>query len=269
MIMTKDVRKINITAVSYLNTKPLLYGIFKSPVARNINLQLDIPSECARKLRDGEADLGLVPVAVLPELNSPRIISDYCIGTIGSVQTVCIYADRPIEKLSGIYLDHHSRTSVELTRILLREYWQVSPRLIPAMDGYINRIGGDTGGLVIGDRSIGLSEKYRYTYDLGAAWMDHTGLPFVFAAWVSNGPLPESFITQFNLALQRGVSEIPQLMYLLPGPQPNFDLETYFTEHISYELDAEKKKALSLFLEKYNATIPASLLESLAIQKEA
>jgi chorismate dehydratase len=268
MRMTNDVRKIRITAVSYLNTKPLLYGIFKSPVAQYIKLQLDVPSECARKLRDGEVDLGLVPVAALPELSAPRIISDYCIGTVGSVHTVCIYADRPIGKLDRLFLDHHSRTSVELTKILLREYWQASPLLIPAQDGYIDKIGGAAGGLVIGDRSIGLSDKYRYTYDLGAAWMDHTGLPFVFAAWVSNGPLPESFITKFNLALQRGVSEIPQLMYLLPAPQPNFDLQNYFTRHISYELDLGKKKALALFLKKCGATIPASLLESLAMRGE-
>lgn len=255
--------KIKVTAVSYLNTKPLLYGIFKSPVAEKIDLQLEVPSECARRLRDGEADLGLVPVAVIPELSAPRIVSDYCIGALGAVKTVGIYADRPVEELRRLYLDHHSRTSVELTRILLREYWQVSPELIPATDGYINRIGGDTGGLVIGDRTIGLEEKHDYFYDLGEAWTDHTGLPFVFAAWVSNRPLEPEFINQFNLALQRGLEEIPQLIYLLPTPHSGFDLKTYFTRYISYELDEHKKLGLARFLEKLGGRLPASLSESL------
>ena len=128
-------RKIKVTAVSYLNTKPLLYGIFKSDIQEQIELKLDIPSECARKLRDGEVDMGLVPVAVIPELGDPRVISDYCIGTVGPVKTVAIYADKPIDQLTGIYLDHHSRTSVELAKLLLREYWKVQPEYPPSKEG--------------------------------------------------------------------------------------------------------------------------------------
>lgn len=241
-------KKINITAVSYLNTKPLLYGLLKSDLADQIELQLDIPSQCARRLIEGKADLGLVPVAILPELETSHIISDYCIGTIGEVKTVCIYSDRPLEQVEALYLDHHSRTSVALTKLLLREHWQISPRLIPAHEGYIQKIGGSTAGLVIGDRTIGLEERFAYHYDLGQAWLEHTTLPFVFAAWVSTQPLPEDFIRAFNTALGEGVAAIPDLMYLLPSPDPRFDLEEYFTRYISYELDAPKRAALELFL---------------------
>lgn len=261
-------KKIRITAVSYLNTKPLLYGIFKHPIAEQIELQLDIPSVCARRLREGDADLGLVPVAVIPELRKPRIISDYCIGTVGAVQTVAVFAERPIETLTHLYLDHHSRTSVELTKVLLREYWGLNPVLLSAHDGYIDEIGQTTGGLVIGDRSIGLDRRFPYVYDLGQAWMAHTGLPFVFAAWISTRDLDPAFVTGFNEALQRGLAEIPQLIFLLPTPQPDFDLKNYFTRHISYEFDGEKKKALSLFLEKIGSHPQASLLESLALAGE-
>ncbi len=253
-------KKIRVTAVSYLNTKPLLYGIFKSEIASLIDLQLDIPSVCARKLRDGEADLGLVPVAVIPELDQARIVSDYCIGTVGAVQTVAIYGDRPITEMKSLYLDHHSRTSVELTKILLREYWKAAPLLLPASDGYIEKIGGDTGGLVIGDRTIGLDQRFPFVYDLGAAWMKHTGLPFVFAAWVTTQDLDEEFLKHFNLALKKGVEEIPQLIYLIPAPHPSFDLKTYFTNNISFALDSTKRKALSLFLSKIDAATPRSLL---------
>ena len=246
---------VKITAVSYLNTKPLLYGLFKSPLADQIDLQLDIPSAGAEKLRNGTADLGLVPVAIIPELTNPTIISDYCIGTVGAVKTVCIYSHCPIHSIEEIYLDHHSRTSVELTQILLQHYWKIKPRTIQAKDGYIEAIQGTTAGLVIGDRTIGLEQRFPYVYDLGAIWQDFTGLPFVFAAWVTTKKLPFSFVNQFNIALQRGLAEIPQLIHLLPSAKDNFDLTTYFTKYISYDLDDRKKEALSLFLSYFKESV--------------
>lgn len=241
--------KIKVTAVSYLNTKPLLYGLLHHPVAEQIELSLDIPSECARKLQNGEADLGLVPVAVLPDLSQSHIVSDFCIGARGAVKTVGIYADRPLSEITDLYLDHHSRTSVALTRLLLRDHWQLDLRLLPASDGYINRIGGPVGGLVIGDRTIGLEQRFAYFYDLGKAWYDFQSLPFVFAAWVSNRSLPSAFLADFNEALAEGVAQIPRLMYLLPQPQSDFDLQEYFTHYISYKLDDSKKQALQTFLQ--------------------
>ncbi len=238
--------KIKVTAVSYLNTKPLLYGILNSEIADQIDLQLDIPSVCAEKLNSGVADLGLIPVAAIPELANPEIISNFCIGTNGSVKTVCIYGQCPIEEMDAIYLDFHSRTSVELTKLLLKDYWKLTPELIPAFPGYIDKIKDKKGGLVIGDRTIGLDQQYTFVYDLGEIWKDHTGLPFVFAAWVSNRPLPEPFVNGFNEAMKKGVNAIPELILIIP--EQEFDLEHYFTHNISYELDMKKRESLSIFL---------------------
>jgi chorismate dehydratase len=196
----------------------------------------------------GEADIALVPVAVIPELPNARIISDYCIGTNGRVATVCIYGDVPLAEMTTIYLDYHSRTSAMLTRLLLEEYWQSSPELLTATEGYIEHIGGTTGGLVIGDRAIGLEQRFKYTYDLGEAWKAHTGLPFVFAAWVAVKPLSEEFIAAFNKALREGMEHLPELQLLLSSPHPDFDLVEYFTHHIDYDLDEPKRKALKRFL---------------------
>lgn len=246
-------KKIKIVAVSYLNTKPLLYGLLKSPLAAQIDLQLNIPSECARKLKNGEADLGLIPVAGIPELDSPRIVSNFCIGAQGTVRTVCIFSERPLEEVKRIYLDYHSRTSVALTKILLRDYWHLSPELLPAQPGFEEEIGGKTAGLIIGDRAIGMEARFPYIYDLGEAWMEHTGLPFVFAAWVSNKRMDADFLRQFNEALENGVRQIPELMYLLPSPAPGFDLQAYFTENIRYELDEPKRLALEMFLKEISS----------------
>lgn len=251
--------KIKVVAVSYLNTKPFLYGIFKSEIAEKITLDLAIPSECARRLKSGEADLGLVPVAVIPELESPRLLSHFCIGAEKAVRTVAVYADRPIEELDRIYLDFHSRTSVELLKILLKEYWRLSPELLPAFPGYEENLRDGTGGLVIGDRAVAAEQQYPFVYDLAEAWHNLTGLPFVFAAWVSNKPVDPAFLDAFDQALALGMEKIPELIYLLPTPHPGFDLKTYFTENISYVLDEGKQAGLDLFLKKMGATTPLTL----------
>ncbi len=243
-------RKLKVAAVSYLNTKPLLYGLLRNKkVAAQIDLQLHIPSECARRLKSGEVDLALTPVAIIPELNTPRIVSDYCIGTLGAVRTVCLFSEYPLEKVSRILLDYHSRTSVELVKILLREYWHITPELVPAYSGFEVDIQRGTAGLIIGDRAIELENQFPYVYDLGEVWLAHTGLPFVFAAWVSDKALPADFLREFNAALKDGLQQIPDLEYLLVPPVEGFDLHAYFTEHISYELDDAKRQALQLFLQ--------------------
>jgi chorismate dehydratase len=85
---------------------------------------------------------------------------------------------------------------------------------------------------------------------LGEAWRQHTGLPFVFAAWVSNQPLEEAFEYSFNQAMKTGLSSIPELLMLLPDSQVGFDLKSYFSNHIYYHLDDEMKAGMALFFEK-------------------
>lgn len=252
-------KKIKVTAVSYLNTKPLLYGLVQEGMDELIDLDLAIPSVCADKLLSGEADLGLVPVAIIPQLKEAHIVSDFCIGAVGEVKTVAIYSDCPMEEITHLYLDYHSRTSVNLAQVLLREFWKKDPELLKAEDGFIDKIGGTHAAVVIGDRTIGLDEKHDYVYDLGQAWWDHTGLPFVFAAWVSTKPLNPEFIERFNKALAKGIENIPKLIYLLQAPHPSFDLERYFSKYISYHLDAPKKQALELFLKRIAANAMASV----------
>ena len=252
-------KKYKVTAVSYLNTKPFLYGIFQHPIQHNIELSLDIPSLCAAKLQSGEADLGLIPVAAIPFLSNPHIISDYCIGSVGAVKTVCLYSHVPIEQVEKVYLDFHSRTSVELTKVLFHKYWQQTPIYLPATEGYLDTLKGTTAGLAIGDKTMGLAEKFPYVYDLGEIWQAWTGLPFVFAAWVSNKKLPDDFIKNFNQALQLGLEHIQELIYILPTQYFQFDLKTYFTENISYTLDEAKQKGLKRFLQEMKELVEVAI----------
>ncbi len=241
---------MRITAVSYLNTKPLLYGIFHTELDNKLQISLDIPSVCAKKLIEGQADLGLIPVGALPDLPNYQIVSDFCIGAVGAVKTVCIYSNVPLQELTHLYLDFHSRSSVRLAQILLKEYWQHELIFLPTDAENQAKIAGTVGAVLIGDKTFGLEGQYNYTYDLAEIWQMHTGLPFVFAVWVSIKKMDDDFIKTFNEAMRIGLAHIPQLCQLIPSPDPAFSLHDYYTKYISYELDAEKRKGLALFLSK-------------------
>lgn len=243
--------KIKVGAVSYLNTKPLIYGFQQGLMNNSIELTEDYPSSIAAKLINNEIDVGLVPVAIIPALKEYYIISDYCIGATGEVASVCLFSDVPIDEVKEVLLDYQSRTSVRLAKILLKEYWKVNPLLTDAKADFRQHIKGTTAGLVIGDRAFEQRMVAAYVYDLGKAWKDLTGLPFVFAAWISNKKLDLDFIRAFNAATGAGVHVLNEIVE--QNPYALFDLKKYFTEHISYTLDDEKKAGLNLFLEKLKA----------------
>jgi len=243
--------KYKVSAVSYLNTIPFIYGLKQSELINTIDLQLDYPSICADKLITGAVDLALVPVVVIPKLNHPYIISNYCIGANGAVDTVCLYSDVPIDKIESIGLDYQSRTSVALLKVLLKEYWKLNPKFINEEVGFEDNIKGKHAALVIGDRAFTLNTKHEFIYDLSAIWKEMTGLPFVFAAWVANKELPQDFIIVFNKALEKGLSNIDKALALERDSYPNCENpEDYLNNKISYSLDFEKQKGMELFLRK-------------------
>ncbi len=209
---------------------------------------LDYPANIAHRLLDSEIDIGLVPVAIIPALAEHYIISDYCIGCKGAVASVCLFSDVPIQEVKEVLLDYQSRTSVQLLKILLTEYWKTAPVFIDAKEDFRDNIRERRAGLVIGDRAFQQRKVSKYVYDLGEAWYLHTGLPFVFAAWVSNKKLDQSFIDKFNSATAAGLSSIAEIV--AQTPYHLYDLQQYFTNYISYELDAEKRKGMALFLIK-------------------
>jgi chorismate dehydratase len=243
--------KYKISAVSYLNTVPFIYGLKQSKLIHTIDLQLDYPSICADKLINGDVDLALVPVVVIPKLQDLQIISDYCIGANGGVGTVCLYSDVPITEIESIALDYQSRTSVKLLKILLKEYWELNPELKNTEVGFEDSIKGKNAALVIGDRAFALNTKHKFIYDLSAIWKEMTGLPFVFASWVTNTKLPQGFITTFNKAIEKGLSDIDKALILESANYPNCkNPKDYLNNKISYHLDSEKKKGMELFFSK-------------------
>lgn len=239
-------RKIRVAAVSYLNTKPLIYGFEQGMMKDDIDLVFDYPANVARMLVNDEADIGLVPVATIPLLKEHHIISDYCIGADSEVASVCLFSEVPLEKIEKILLDYQSRTSVALLKILLKYHWKRQPEFIQSIEGYEKEITGITAGLVIGDRALKQRIQSAYIYDLATAWHDMTRLPFVFAAWVSNKKLPVDFIASFNNATGEGLQHIDDIVKA--NSFPYYDLKTYYTSNIGYMLDEKKREGLNLFL---------------------
>jgi chorismate dehydratase len=243
--------KIKISVVEYLNSKPFVYGLYKSGFAANTNvdIQLDIPSVCAAKLLEGKVDIGLVPVALLPRLKEYHILTNHCIGASGKVNSVLLLSQVPLAEIESVLLDFHSNTSVALTRILAEKFWKIAPVWENATEGFIEDIKGKTAGVVIGDRALEIKNKYRYQYDLAEEWMKFTGLPFVFACWVANRKLPLEFIEVFTKAIEYGMIHKQEVIRELQGSgKYSFDVEEYLTEHIRFDLDEEKRKGMELFL---------------------
>ncbi|MCH5683464.1 hypothetical protein LWM68_03725 [Niabella sp. W65] len=139
-----------------------------------------------KKLKTGEIDLGLVPVAIISQLPQFYINGNYCIGAVGDVASVALFSQVPIEQIRTIYLDYQSRSSVQLLKWLVKNHWKIDPELIDAKDeSYLSYIKNDTAAVIIGDRALAQRSNFRYIYDLAGEWKIATGLPFVFAAWVS------------------------------------------------------------------------------------
>ncbi len=241
-------KKIRISAVSYTNTKPFLYGLQHTDIINQIDLSLDIPADCAQKLIDDQVDIGLIPVAATLNLPEWHLVSDYCIGAVGAVNSVFVFSNCPIDEVEVLQLDPESRSSNNLARVLLKNYWKLNPALVTNADDYGKSQDTNTAFVQIGDRTFGKADSYRYVYDLAEEWTKFTGLPFTFAAWIANKPIPQSFIETLNLSLQYGLDHRDELFKEMPM-RNDFDIKDYLMHKIDYLLSDKKKEALYLFLD--------------------
>lgn len=241
--------KIRVSAVSYLNTLPLIYGLQHSKIVQKISLSMDNPSVCAQKLIDGEADLGLVPIASIPKISNANIISNYCIGADGEVKTVLLLSNHPLDEVKTIYLDTESRTSVKLVKVLAKKFWNLSFEWKPTSELLTNSAEAPA-FVLIGNKTFTEKAKYKYSIDLAEEWKKFTGLPFVFACWVANKPLPLQFINEFDEAMELGLRNInASVTQSNNGLISKQELKDYLHHSISYDFDNAKKEAMQLFLD--------------------
>lgn len=209
-----------------------------SGILDQIELSLDIPSDCANKLIENKVDIGLVPVASLLHVNDYHIVSNYCIGANGAVDSVFIFSSKPISEVKIVQLDAQSRTSNTLAKVLLKNFWKINPEFVDK--------GQADAFVLIGDRTFGKKEQFLYHYDLAEEWFNFTGLPFAFAVWASNKPIPEAFKLAFNAALKLGLDHREDVLKTLNRVE-NFDLDDYLMKKVDFILDEDKLKAIDKF----------------------
>jgi len=241
-------KPVRITAVSYYNTLPFIYGITHSGILSGYDLSLDVPSECARKIISDEADIGLIPVGALPSMPGYNLIGNFCIGADKDVKSVLLLANSPLPELKTIYLDTDSRTSVALVQVLSQHQWGINPEW-KSLKELKGKLPAGEGMVLIGDKTFGLSHQYPFCYDLAGEWIKFTGLPFVFAAWITRKPLNSSFISSFGSALAWGVDHREGSVIVADNIHiSEQELISYLRNDISYTLDSRKLEGMELFL---------------------
>jgi chorismate dehydratase len=252
--------KTRVSVVSYLNSKPFLYGLQHSPIAEKIIITTDIPAKVAGKLIFNQTDVGLIPVAGLEDLEEYRIIGNYCIGSVGKVKTVVLVSDVPIDEVETILMDYQSRSSVLLAKVLAKFYWKKQFSWENTCNNFQNvSIGGKTAGVLIGDRVFDIENRFRFVYDLSEEWQKFTGLPFVFAVWAANKEIEPAFEKEFNSALELGLKAINTICKTEQDNYPGVDIAGYFDQNISFELNQQKRDGMKKFLELARKLEPAVL----------
>lgn len=231
-----------VALVEYINALPFLDALENTALSEDIVLIKSTPQLCAQFLQSGMVDLALLPVGAFNDFDHLQIISDYCIGCDGAVRTVSVFSNKEINNICSISKDRASRSSNLLLEVLLQKFnfLQKKVRLVEHDQEA-------DGKLIIGDLAFKAESQYQFKLDLGLAWKELTGLPFVFAVWVSSKKLDSQFISKLNQAFSESLNNerLDKLIQSLESKLPDF--KNYFHNNISYHFNESKRRALDLF----------------------
>jgi chorismate dehydratase len=237
--------------VSYLNTKPLVYGL--KAHGDQFTVRFDVPAKCAELLHEGRVDLGLIP-AIEYLRGSYAIVPDISIASDGDVATVAVFTRTPIARIKTLALDLSSRTSVALTRVLCAKKWKIDPKFTPAEPDLGAMLRRAEAALVIGDPAFAIdAQKHNVTkIDLGAEWKALTGLPFVYAMWVGRpGAVSPEQCRALQAARDRGVANLPAIAKQESGGNAVREQRAlvYLRDNLKYGLGAAEQEGLRRFHE--------------------
>jgi len=250
---------VRLGAVGYLNARPLVWGLERS---LRFLLRFDVPSTCASLLHDGAIDIGLIPSIEYLRGGPYAIVPDLAIASRGPVASVLLFTSRPIRDVRSIAMDVSSRTSVALVRVLCAQLFKINPKIEPAGPDLPQMLGRCDAALIIGDNALFQPPNVEHTLpveviDLGKAWTDLTGLPFVYAFWAGRpGMLEPGDVEALQAARDAGVaaSDDVACAYLRDMPARQVLGMRYLRENIKYHLGAEEQAGLELFY-RYAAEI--------------
>jgi len=250
---------VRLGAVGYLNARPLVWGLDRS---LRFLLRFDVPSTCASLLHDGAIEIGLIPSIEYLRGGPYAIVPDLAIASRGPVASVLLFTSRPMRDVRSIAMDVSSRTSVALVRVLCARLFKINPKIEPAGPDLPQMLGRCDAALIIGDNALFQPPNVEHTLpveviDLGKAWTDLTGLPFVYAFWAGRpGVLDPGDVEALQRARDAGVaaSDDVACAYLRDMPARQALGMRYLRENIKYHLGAEEQAGLELFY-RYAAEI--------------
>lgn len=237
--------------VSFLNARPLIAGLEQDP---SFDLRFDVPSRLAGLLDEGSVDAALVPVIDLFKPGRDwHVISDACIGCDGETFTVRVFSRMAPAKITTLYVDGDSHTSVVLAQILWRELYRRELTILP-LEATMPLSECDA-VLLIGDKVI--HHPYReleIETDLGSAWKSLTTLPFVFAAWAASGDTTadlRALAKRLSSARDAGVASAEMIAADF-GPGLGWPValaKRYLTKRLRFDLGPKQREGMATFLE--------------------
>jgi predicted solute-binding protein len=256
--------RLRVSAVSFLNTTPLIWGMLHGPQRGLFDLDFGVPAECADQMASGAADIGIVPSFELTR--QPLVVLPGAgIACHGPVRSILLISSRPAAEIRTLAADSSSRTSVELARVILERRYGAEPVFTPHPPDLEAMLRMADAALLIGDSALRADpapsalRQPRYVYDLGAEWVDMTGLPMVFAVWAGRQEVvtPE-VVAAFLESCRYGRARIEEIV-ASEAPRRGFPPELvreYLTRHMVNELGPRDYEGMELFLRYATAGVP-------------
>lgn len=246
--IVESMRKLRISAISYLNTAPLMWDFEHDHAASRFEISYTIPSACARALADGTADIGIIPAAAYTQIPGLQILPDVAIASRQAVRSILLVSKVPVEKIRSVALDESSMTSVALAKILLR-WLGLNPQYESMQPDIEKMLSAHDAGLLIGDPALQVNRTRYCTLDLAEEWIRVTGKSFVFAFWAVRGEalkesdpaidLPAVFRNSRDHGLEPANLDTIADEWSAKLKLSATEVRSYLTQNIHYRLDPE------------------------------
>ena len=255
---------IRLSAVEYLNARPLVEGLEDHPDL--FKVEFAVPAKCAAALHEGAADLGLIPSIEYLHRPDYRIVPDIAVASNGPVASVALFSKRPATAIRSIAVDSSSRTAVALLRILCAQWFEISPTFVKMRPDLSPMLKRCDAALLIGDRALYTEHETvgLEKIDLGEEWTAMTNKPFVWAFWVGrSGCVEASHLEALRAARARGVESLDAIADRFAPKDEDDGAEiarAYLHDNVSYALDEGGLGGLKKFFDTAAdlAVVPAS-----------
>ena len=253
-----DMERLRISAISYLNTAPLMWDFEHANAGDAFDISYTLPSQCAAQLKAGTADIGIIPVAAYASIPDLAILPGVAIASRRAVRSILLVSKTPREQIRSVALDASSMTSVALTKVLFAKWWGGQPEFVALQPDVDEMLRQHDAALLIGDPALQIDRSRYVTYDLAEEWVRLTGKPFVFAFWAvrQQAAVTGNFSLDLAGTFQRSrdhglqpesVNRIAQEWSRRLELDPE-NIRGYLTQNIYYDLDAACLEGLQLFL---------------------